>query len=965
MNVLTVIYVLLLFIVSLTDFSIAKVFDTILIKFGRNLGNKVKKQIIFQFTRIERISRIEDIDSLNEIETIKVLRKAENPLLLLFGNTNETEVIIPSKELLLLEPESFRIVSTTSLFGGFPVIACNGLPLDSSRHQNISFDIMEVHYGAVLGSFALMEKLGFAFLHPLEPFIPYQVNFHINDCKTYASGRQLSDFCLVNETESPYWPERSFHIHTQHPLELTEVLQGHDIPQFGPHGPHCADLWSSKTAQRRRRVGVYQPYNQTHTHSKVSYCERWEDMVPDVELLFQWAVANRLNKIEWLLLGNYKWGDERASRKTRLRVLTALGHDYSLMIGADCPIGNIQQHAWSMVDTAEPVVKQLQQIRERVDWIFDANFDFISTESGSSEFTHPECGLMLQLINEFAEYANGTWGREAAIKVHCSTGQHCKSHFYPGTSKPLNFNFLPYYATSKLGVFPHTIQLYALDDPTAGSYGNENFSYVEDYLVLEAKRGQRSVMFYGETAYWVNVDIDVPLFLPLYGQRRLHDLRRLAGRELREDFRMDGQMNFDSGWEWGYWISDVVTARASWNPHLNPVMMQLRNAREKAQHDNRTSHRSLSDNSISVSHSTDSCDVSSAKLELALEAAAGYDEKNDQWIAFGESLTVVTSIFGSDIGPDVKNLLVRLAQHQAELLIRGRVHNESSPNIRLLSGIAYLSGNDPWIDLPKRIGLPQLQPSKVSFKDTDHPNWADALRLLHAMKVDFSILADGMTAILKRANLYPSRHRDCIKDGEKSDLTNQFNKEYCRKNLFINEAAKALLIEIDDCVRILSLRASHVYSLYLSKDPLVSPTETNKANLQNKARNIITEAAGIITRRELNYRVPMERIASWRENPTTYRFGYLWSAHSLYYWWRDQGIAEEGSLQSESSPCYLNRHDVLETAVGWGKYALELIRYFVNNYSPFHRGYPLELVNCFAPPAREYVFPRDLYPLED
>ena len=43
------------------------------------------------------------------------------------------------------------------------------------------------------------------------------------------------------------------------------------------------------------------------------------------------------------------------------------------------------------------------------------------------------------------------------------------------------------------------------------------------------------------------MDVDVPLFLPIYGQRRLHDLRRIAGREKRENFRIQGQMNFDSG----------------------------------------------------------------------------------------------------------------------------------------------------------------------------------------------------------------------------------------------------------------------------------------------------------------------------------------------------------------------------------------------------------------------------------
>jgi hypothetical protein len=31
-----------------------------------------------------------------------------------------------------------------------------------------------------------------------------------------------------------------------------------------------------------------------------------------------------------------------------------------------------------------------------------------------------------------------------------------------------------------------------------------------------------------------------------------------------DGFKIDGQMNFDSGWEWGYWLNDVITARAAW-----------------------------------------------------------------------------------------------------------------------------------------------------------------------------------------------------------------------------------------------------------------------------------------------------------------------------------------------------------------------------------------------------------------
>lgn len=69
----------------------------------------------------------------------------------------------------------------------------------------------------------------------------------------------------------------------------------------------------------------------------------------------------------------------------------------------------------------------------------------------------------------------------------------------------------------------------------------------------------------------MNVDVDVPLFLPLYGQRRLHDLRRIAGREIKENFRIDGQMNFDSGWEWGYWLSDVVRVVLDLTSYLSAV----------------------------------------------------------------------------------------------------------------------------------------------------------------------------------------------------------------------------------------------------------------------------------------------------------------------------------------------------------------------------------------------------------
>ncbi len=51
--------------------------------------------------------------------------------------------------------------------------------------------------------------------------------------------------------------------------------------------------------------------------------------------------------------------------------------------------------------------------------------------------------------------------------------------------------------------FPwHSLQVYSFQDPTAGSYGNENFTYMSQYMNWEAAQGKRDVMYYAETAYW-------------------------------------------------------------------------------------------------------------------------------------------------------------------------------------------------------------------------------------------------------------------------------------------------------------------------------------------------------------------------------------------------------------------------------------------------------------------------------
>ena len=116
------------------------------------------------------------------------------------------------------------------------------------------------------------------------------------------------------------------------------------------------------------------------------------------------------------------------------------------------------------------------------------------------EWCHRCCRASLTyVLPETAEYFYNKYGKKTLVKVHCSSGQEAKHFIDPETGKPINFNFLPTFSTSKMGIMAHTVQLYSYDDP-APTYGNQNFSYMLDYMFREA--GKREVAHYGETAYW-------------------------------------------------------------------------------------------------------------------------------------------------------------------------------------------------------------------------------------------------------------------------------------------------------------------------------------------------------------------------------------------------------------------------------------------------------------------------------
>lgn len=79
--------------------------------------------------------------------------------------------------------------------------------------------------GAHFGAYAMLQRIGFAFLHPLQPLIPDQLDF------SFVGNGSLS------LREVPYFAIRGVHYHTEHPLELMEFLNGFDIVYPEPSSP--------------------------------------------------------------------------------------------------------------------------------------------------------------------------------------------------------------------------------------------------------------------------------------------------------------------------------------------------------------------------------------------------------------------------------------------------------------------------------------------------------------------------------------------------------------------------------------------------------------------------------------------------------------------------------------------------------------------------------------------------------
>jgi hypothetical protein len=707
----------------------------------------------------------------------EVVRADADTLVLAIGETASTRTLIRGDE---RKPEG--VIVRQGRIGDAHLVAGDG-GAKPEAHANL---------GAVYAGYEMLERFGFAFLHPLAPTLPTRAAF---------------PKALAEQNVTPRWPTRGLQIHTVHPLELTDLLEG-----WGPNGPDDA--------------------------------AGWEAMLPEWNRFLEWSLANRLNRVQWVLLQASSWAAfaESTTRQARLARLVDDAHAWGIDVGIDAAVSQHQQHQFGLIREIGDEAKEIEQLQKRVDWIMDAGFDYFSTEGGLTEFTHSDPRHMLRWYDELTKRVEDKHHRHVFAKFHASTGQIAEGFTNPQTGEPLNVNFLAAFADKRLGVMAHTVQHYGIDDP-ALTYGNKSFRPMYDFMGFIA--GTRNVLWYPETAYWVSFDIDVPLFLPVYAERRVSDLRKIARDEDAGRFggatqqlgkKIDGQMIFSSGWEWGYWLNDVVTARAAYSPETGAAS-----------------------------------DVDAMKRILA------------KALPFGAATKEAVDAIGT------------LATEEKDLMILGKVDGAPSPRkLDMRNGQAYLQGVETfdeiaaWANLLDLEGISMTQPRRLSITDSwltgmlvkGEPSYEkEVAPLLASMERRFGARATELAALRDRI---PASSRDLFDD-------------------------------LADAAKMTALRAKQQHALY---DVTHGDTRARLAD----ARGALDEAARVVKAREPRYRVPASRIAAWRQNPTSYEFTYLWTVHSLHYWWRDEGKV----TTKPKSPCYANIIDPVD--VGYGEDASESLR---------------------------------------
>ncbi len=162
----------------------------------------------------------------------------------------------------------------------------------------------------------LQEKLGFSFYHPRESIVPSMKDWPLPERFSFAG--------------SPRFEKLGFHLHTLHPIELTEQLHDPLIP------------------------GAFE----------------------DVKAYIDWLARNGQNTFQFFLLRDIN----RKTWPAHARRIVEYAHSRGIRCGIEISLSMIQQQAFQSITLLRLYPSYQRQVDETLEWLFQAPWDYVSLD---------------------------------------------------------------------------------------------------------------------------------------------------------------------------------------------------------------------------------------------------------------------------------------------------------------------------------------------------------------------------------------------------------------------------------------------------------------------------------------------------------------------------------------------------------------------------------------------------------
>lgn len=365
--------------------------------------------------------------------------------------------------------------------------------------QNHVFTLQASTYkGVSNGVYGLMQEvMGFKFYHSREIIVPDYTQFALPDIQSF-SGK-------------PSFENIGFHLHTMHPIELTEDL-----------------------LDETREGGIERIYEYIN----------W--LARNGQNYFEFNVLESIQPDTWVL---------------HAKKISDYAHQRGIKCGLDLSLHMLQQKAFQLYETPPFKFGNIQkQIEKNALQMIQTGFDVWNVELSATEFTSGDQVKKKKILHYLTEMLNKNniqlMSRNHVVKpeqmVNDGNGEEAGDILANGQ-----------------GLMVHTVMFYSLTDEKAPVYRNKNLRHMYD--ILQHEKTKRPVWYFPESAYWVTFDSSVPMFLLPYFSARLSDIELCEKENIQGHLTFTSGWEWGYGfidwsiarWCWQYQIDDQLVKRSS------------------------------------------------------------------------------------------------------------------------------------------------------------------------------------------------------------------------------------------------------------------------------------------------------------------------------------------------------------------------------------------------------------------